>query len=116
MQRSRLATMALVFLGEGAELDLQFLAASIHVVDVEQHEEHAARQQAVAAEIDPLMGGGALDGDVARAHDALLARVEDELEDAFEHDAVVEADGAVHGRLDAGSKVDQARYRAVVDM
>ena len=59
------------------------------------------------------MGRGALDADVAAAHDARLAAVEGEFELALEDDAVVDGHGAVEGGLEAGAEVDEADDGAV---
>ena len=62
------------------------------------------------------MGRGALDADVAAAHDARLAAVEGEFELALEDDAVVDGHGAVEGGLEAGAEVDEADDGAVGDV
>ena len=83
---------------------------------VEQHVEHAAGLGAAGGDVAPLVGRGALDADVAAAHDAGLAAVEGEFELALEDDAVVDGHGAVEGGLEAGAEVDEADDGAVGDV
>lgn len=106
-----------VVVSKSTEEALQRLASltSVDVLDVLQDEEDTGRQETVAGHVDPLVGGGSLDGDVAPVHDALLARVEDHLEDALDDDGVVDGVDTVHGGLAAWGEVNQAAHGSVLD-
>ncbi|QBZ58313.1 hypothetical protein PoMZ_03260 [Pyricularia oryzae] len=75
---------------------------------IQQDPQHAAGQGAAARDVLPDVGGGALHGHVALAQDALLARVEAQLEHALDHDAVVDRHPAVQRGGGAGGKVHHA--------
>lgn len=110
-----MARQAHIILAQDAEEAIDFAPSDVQVFDIQEDEQHPAREEAVAGDVDPAVGGGALDGDVASLHDALLARVEDHLEDALDDDGVVEAMHAVHRRHAAGGEVDHAADGAVFD-
>jgi hypothetical protein len=87
----------------------------VDVLDVLQDEQDTGGEETIASDIDPLVGGGTLDGNVTPVHDTLLTRVEDHLEDTLNDDSVVDAVDTVHGGLAAGGKVNQAAHGSVLD-
>jgi len=106
LQVVHLTTTSFIVLGEGAQVTLHLLAIHIHIVAVEQNKKHTTRESTIAGDVDPLVSSGPLNADVARTHDALLARVQDHLENTLNDNAVVETDSAVQRGLHARSKVD----------
>ena len=83
---------------------------------IQQDIQHAPGLGPARGDVAPFVRGGALDADVAAAHDAGLAGVEGEFEFALEDDAVVDGHGAVQGGFEAGAEVDEADDGAVGDV
>jgi hypothetical protein len=106
-----------VVISESTQETLQLLASrtGVDVLDVLQDEQDTGGEETIASDIDPLVGGGTLDGNVTPVHDTLLTRVEDHLEDTLNDDSVVDAVDTVHGGLAAGGKVNQAAHGSVLD-
>lgn len=57
-----------------------------------------------------------IDTHIARVHHPAFAAVERELELAFDHNAVIDRQGAMERRLDSGREINQADYGAVADV
>lgn len=75
------------------------------LVDAERDDQDASGPESVSGHVDPLARGRLLDGDVAAAQGALLARVEDQSEDALDDDGAVETVDALHGRRGPGGEI-----------
>ncbi len=79
-----------------SQLSLHLLAACVRIVDVERDDQNASRQEPVSGHVDPSVSGRQLDGNVAALQDTLLARVENQSENALDHDGALKTVAAMH--------------------
>lgn len=113
--RTLMARQANIILAQDAEKPIDLGAGDIQVFDIEEDKQNPGGEEAVSGLVDPAVRGRTLNGDVATLHDALLARIKDHPEDSLDHDGVVEALNAVHGRHTAWSEIDHAANGSVFD-